>query len=133
MATPTGTNRPIVYFDGLCGLCDRFVSGMIRRDKKAVFLFASFQGETARAKGLRPGGGSIVLEKDGLFFRLSGASLRILAGVGGIHSLWLLFLAVPAPIRDFFYGLVSKNRYKWFGKRETCRAPKPEERERFLP
>ena len=76
---------------------------------------------------------SILLrDRDGLH-RKSDAVLRILVGLGGPWRLLGLLRLVPRPLRDIAYDFIARNRYRWFGKRDTCRMPTPEERERFLP
>ncbi len=131
--------RPIVYYDGLCGLCDGFVRLIVARDREARFRFAPLQGETARA---RLGGSltqealrTVVLEEDPAApVRVkSDAALTILAGLGGGWRLVRALRVVPRPIRDWVYDLIARHRFRWFGKREECRVPSPDERDRFLP
>jgi predicted DCC family thiol-disulfide oxidoreductase YuxK len=128
---------PIVFFDGVCGLCNASVDRVLRWDRRGVFRLAPLQGETA-ARELSSEEtqqlGSVVLKTDGRIYRKSTAVVRILWRLGlaarlGGSLLWL----IPRPLRDFGYDVVAKNRYRWFGKKETCRMPKPEERDRFLP
>ena len=133
MAEP-GT--PIVYFDGVCGLCNRFVDFLLRRDHRRQFRFAPLQGETAAARlRVRPGIAprTIVLEDDEGIWERSRAVLRILRRLGGVWSATRILLLVPAPVRDWMYDLIAQRRYAWFGQRESCRLPTPDERERFLP
>ncbi|CCQ91239.1 conserved hypothetical protein [Nitrospina gracilis 3/211] len=126
---------PIIFFDGMCGLCNGFVDFLIRADKAKVFRFSPLQGETARrvlgTAGEHPMDSVVLVEGDRVFVK-STAALRIFRRLGGVWSLLWIFRWVPVPIRDGMYGWIAKNRYRLFGKKETCRIPSPEEHERFL-
>lgn len=129
------SDHSVVFFDGVCNLCNGFVDFLIRRDPNDRLRFAPLQGETA--KKLVPAAwreelSSVVLWQDGRCSRESAAAVRALATLGGVWKLALVFLVVPALLRDFIYRGIARNRYRWFGQRETCRLPSPEERERFL-
>jgi predicted DCC family thiol-disulfide oxidoreductase YuxK len=136
-AVPPGFDGSIIFFDGMCGLCNASVDWVLKRDRHAVFRFAPLQGETAHHV-LSPADtqqlGSIVLRMNGNVYRKSSAVVRILWQLGifektaGI-ALWL----IPKPFRDFGYAFIARNRYRWFGTKETCRVPTPEERTKFLP
>lgn len=127
----------VVYFDGVCNLCNRFVDFVIRRDRHRRFRFASLQGSTARERlpGWLTGSvlGTLALEIPGRLRYRSDAVLTILAGLGGIWRLAVIARVIPAAIRDRVYHYVANHRFRWFGQRDTCRIPTPEERERFLP
>lgn len=137
---PAG-GHPLVLFDGECNLCNGTVDFVIRRDRRGRFRFAPLQGPTAaalRAAAPDPGGPanplrSVLLWDAGKLYAKSDAGLRLLAGLGGPWRLMGAFLAVPRFIRDGIYDFIARNRYRWFGRRETCRMPAPGERERFLP
>lgn len=128
---------PIIFFDGVCGLCNRSVDWIIRRDRNAIFRFAPLQGETSRAV-LGPAAGAdlntiVLLDEHGQH-RRSDAAVAILRRLRGFWRccgslLWI----VPRPIRNWGYDLIARNRYRWFGKHDTCRMPTPGERARFLP
>jgi len=132
----TSTQRSIVYFDGLCNLCDGFVRFLLARDKRHRYHYAPLQGETARVRlGERfaydPQ--TIVLEQPRRFCVRSDAVLAILTGLGGLWSLTVLLRAVPRRLRDAVYDHVARTRMERYGRREACRVPTPDERERFLP
>lgn len=141
LGTAPGTRHPapgpaIVYFDGVCGLCNRFVDFLLRRDHRHHFLFSPLQGETAAARlgigsGIAPR--SIVLEDDEGIFERSRAVLRILQQLGGVWKASRILGLVPAGLRDWAYDRIAERRYAWFGQRESCRLPTPAEQERFLP
>lgn len=125
----------VIYFDGVCGLCNRFVDFVLARDRARRYRFAPLQGDRAAARfspvdQVDPT--TIVYEEDGVLFDRSTAALRIVSGLGGIWSLAAVLGLVPRPIRDALYDWVARNRYAWFGKRDLCRLPTPEERAVFL-
>jgi predicted DCC family thiol-disulfide oxidoreductase YuxK len=129
----------LVFYDGLCGLCDRWVQFLLRRDPAQRLKFAPLQGETARQRNdlpaelrsvafiVQPG---TAQEK---FFSRSEAALRLLDHVGGLWRLVSWLRIIPRPLRDWGYDLIARRRYRWFGKFESCRVPAPEFRTRFLP
>jgi predicted DCC family thiol-disulfide oxidoreductase YuxK len=127
---------PVLFFDGVCGLCNRFVDLLLREDRGRVLRFAPLQGRTARERlpaALTAQVGTVVLlDGDGVHTR-SDAILRALALLGGQpRALAWMGWAVPRPVRDFFYEAIARQRYRWFGRRDACRLPTPQERERFL-
>lgn len=125
----------IVYFDGYCNVCNRFIDFLIRRDRARVLKFASLQGETAGQR-LPPNYiqdvNTMVFEDDGVIHEKSGAAIRAIALLGGPYKLMKVFLIIPWPWRDFIYQFIADHRYMWFGKRETCRLPTPFERAQML-
>jgi predicted DCC family thiol-disulfide oxidoreductase YuxK len=127
---------PVVFFDGLCGLCNRFVDFVLSRDRAGIFRFAPLQGDTAR-EYLNPADvldlTTVVLLDEAGAHRKSEAVSRILQRMGGFWTFaGKLLRIVPRPLRDAGYSLVARNRYTIFGKKETCRLPTPAERSRFL-
>jgi predicted DCC family thiol-disulfide oxidoreductase YuxK len=128
---------PIVFYDGECGLCDRYVKRLLRADKKKVLRFATLQGKTA-AEAVGPPQGDAanwsvkLLDEQGLHER-STAALRALVHAGGAWKLMGAFLVVPRFIRDGVYRFVATNRFRWFGRVDACMIPTPALRERFLP
>jgi predicted DCC family thiol-disulfide oxidoreductase YuxK len=127
----------LIYYDGLCGLCDRFVWFVVRRDKSLRYQFAPLQGSTARD---RLSGKldlnemkTVVLDEGGGLRVRSDAALTILSGLGGLGKLVAIFRVVPRPIRDAIYDWIARNRHRWFGRRDSCRLPTPAEQSRFLP
>ena len=127
----------LIYYDGLCGLCDRFVQFVLWRDRAARYRFAPLQGSTARERvpsTLDPETSQTVILEDGGRFRVrSDAALAILTGLGGAWRLAGLLRIVPRPLRDAVYDLVASHRSRWFGRRAECRVPEPAQRDRFLP
>ncbi len=132
-----GGDEAVIYFDGVCNLCNRFVDFVIRHDLQRRFRFASLQGETARERlpGWLTGAAlrTVALETPGRLRFRSDAVLAVLAGLGGAWKLAAGFRIVPPIVRDAVYEYVANRRFRWFGQRDSCRLPTPEERELFLP
>ncbi|WP_066051204.1 thiol-disulfide oxidoreductase DCC family protein [Robertmurraya korlensis] len=126
----------IVLFDGECNFCDRSVQFIIKRDKEAVFKFTSLQsdiGQEITRKHQVPGDiDSIIVVKDDKYYIKSAAALQICKHLSGGWKLLFVLSIIPKPIRDNFYDILAKNRYKWFGKNDRCMIPSPEIRNRFL-
>lgn len=126
----------IVYFDGVCGFCNRTVDFLLSRDPEAKLRFAPLQGETARERlpeSDRATMDTLIVTQGGATYRRSAAVVRTLWQLSFVWRIagWLLWL-IPLPLRDLGYRLVAKVRYRLFGKLESCRLPKPGEAERFL-
>lgn len=130
-------SAPIIYFDGLCNLCDRFVRFVVAHDRRGRYRFASLQGDTARARleGRFTGKAleTVVLEEPKRFRVRSDAALAILTGLGGSWRLAGALRIVPRPLRDLVYDYVAAKRCDWYGRRDSCRIPTPDEARRFLP
>ena len=132
---PAGADG-VVLFDGYCHLCDRSVQFVLDHDRRGVFRFAPSQSPGARPFldrcGLGSAPGTIVfVERDGWSVR-STAAIRMAMRLGLPWSLAAAGLVVPAAIRDIGYRVIARNRVRWFGQRDTCRIPTPEEAGRFL-
>ena len=130
-------SKPVVFFDGVCGLCNGFVDFILERDRERRFLFSPVQGETA-AKVLPPL--SDDFRKWSIFYsgkegvcRDSAAVIKILAGLGGVWSLFGILRYVPEFIRGSIYRHIASNRYRWFGNLDSCRLPPAQHSDRFLP
>ena len=129
--------KPIIFFDGVCGMCNTFVNLALRVDTKRKFLYAPLQGETAKALlpplPADPKDWSMIYLDEKGCHEQSDASLEVYRRLGGLW--WLLSLGrfVPRFIRNPMYRLIAHNRYRIFGKHDVCRIPTPEERARFLP
>ncbi len=137
VAGTAAADGPILFFDGVCGLCNRFIDFVIERDRAGVIRFAPLQGETARERlptaDVSDVNTMVLCDADGIF-RKSTAATRILLRLGGFWGVVGRALRlIPRPLRDAGYSLVARYRYRLFGKKETCRMPTPAERGRFLP
>ena len=131
-------HRPIIFFDGVCNLCNGAVRFIIRRDPDSYFRFATLQSAYAR-KFLSEMGyhefsemDSIILIKEGNIFVKSDAALGIARHLSGIWPALYGLRIFPRYLRNFVYDLVANNRYKWFGKKDACMIPTPEIRSRFI-
>ena len=136
-------NRPIVLYDGVCGLCNRAVRFVLKRDCQDRFRFASLQSEFAarilRRHGIQPGNlDTFYLVTDHAqpgeqLSERSEAAIAVLRELGGIWALAALPLRVlPTPIRDWGYNLVARHRYRVFGKYDVCPLPEAKDRHKFL-
>lgn len=127
----------IILFDGVCNLCNSSVDFIIKHDKNNVFRFASLQSDFAQGikKKLPPkylNTDSFILAEGDNFYVKSSAALRTAKYLGFPLNMLYFFLIIPPFIRNFIYDVIAKNRYKWFGKKQTCRVPSPEEKQKFL-
>lgn len=132
-----GPDAKIIFFDGVCNLCNASVNYVIDHDKRKSFAFASLQSpfamETLKAYGIdNEKLESLVLKKGNTVYRKSSAALEIARELDGLWPLLYILRIIPEFVRDFIYDLIAKNRYSWFGKRDSCRIPTPELKERFL-
>ena len=125
----------ILFFDGVCGLCNSSVDFFMQQDIEEALKFAPLQGEEAQRRIPEfkelPMDTLVLWENDKAYTR-SSAVIKSCAAVGGIWGLARILLIIPTPLRNVVYNFISANRYKWFGKKETCRMPTPEERGRIL-
>jgi predicted DCC family thiol-disulfide oxidoreductase YuxK len=134
---------PIIFYDGVCGLCNALVQFLIRRDKRGALRFASLQSDFA-AKVLGRHGidaadldtVQVVVNYEQPDERVLNRSDAILRACGELGGSWKILAAVaqiiPRPLRDLVYRFVARNRYQVFGKYETCLLPEPKQRSRFL-
>ena len=126
----------IILFDGVCNLCSRSVQFIIKRDSLGHFKFASLQGEIGQSllkkHGLNNDLTSFILIENEKVYLKSSAALRVSSKLDGPWRLLAIFRIVPPFIRNILYTIVAKNRYKWFGKQESCMLPHPEWKDRFL-
>lgn len=128
------SNKYIIYFDGVCGLCNGFIDFIIRIDKKNIFKFATLQGKAAQKLPIQDSLNltSIYYQENGKLYMKSTAVLKVFYRCGGRWKLMIIFWLAPKFFRDMVYDFVAKNRYKWFGKEESCRIPTSEELKKFL-
>lgn len=128
-------NSPLLLFDGVCNLCNASVQWIIRRDKKALFRFASLQSEYAgqlpALKGKTMPDSLVLLDRDRVYVK-SSAALRIARLLGFPWNLLTAGCVLPVFLRDAIYDWVARNRYRWFGKSEACMIPTPELKSRFM-
>jgi len=128
----------IIIFDGVCNFCNGAVNFIIKRDSKGVFKFAPMQSEIAQELLLKHqaraevGDDTFILIKNGQCFERTNAALEITKDLEGLWFIFRAFKIVPSVVRDYFYRVLARNRYKLFGKRAACMMPTKEVRDRFL-
>jgi predicted DCC family thiol-disulfide oxidoreductase YuxK len=139
---PTPETNPIILYDGVCGLCNGLVQFILKRDVHDGFRFASLQSEFAETLLKRHGADArdldtfyVVIDHGQPVERVlmrSDAILHVAGILGGIWTLAGAGRILPKALRDGMYKLVARNRYRVFGKHETCMLPSPEHRAKFL-
>lgn len=127
----------IILFDGVCNFCNFWVNFIMDRDVRGIFKFASLQSEagiklTEKFSISTKDVDSVILISDGKYYVKSEAALRIAKELTPFWRMFSYFKVIPRPVRDFIYDLTAKNRYAIFGKRESCRIPNEEEKDRFM-
>lgn len=127
----------LILFDGVCNFCNYWVRFALKRDQKQKLSFGTLQGNTAQS--VLPLHGinekeiaSVVFIENGKLWQNSSAVLRICRHLSGSWKLFYALIIIPAPIRDFIYKMIAKNRYRWFGKRESCMVPDASMKDRFV-
>ena len=125
----------VVFFDGVCNLCQHSVRYLLKHDKKKVLKFASHQGQYAKKtlnaehlKNLE----SLLFYNKKTLYKKSDAVLELCKVLGGWHKLFLVGYLLPKFLRNRLYSLVAKNRYRWFGKQELCMVPTKDIQDIFL-
>jgi predicted DCC family thiol-disulfide oxidoreductase YuxK len=131
----TYLNKSIVLFDGECNFCNKTIQFILKHEKKPELLFCSLQSETGKeiqdffklhdAK-------SVLLVENNILYTKSTAALKITTYLKGGLPLLYFFIIVPLFIRNSIYNYIAKNRYKWFGKTETCMTPNNQIKHRFI-
>ncbi len=127
----------VVIFDGLCNLCNKFVNLALRRDKKRIFKFSQIGSEFSRGVEEKYGVDLIKLDtlvlvqNQGVFIK-SDAVIRIFRHLGYPYSFVMVFYLLPKFLRNNIYDLIARNRYEFFGKRESCQIPGPDVINRFI-
>ena len=121
-------DKKIILFDGVCNYCNDKVNFIIKNDKKDVFRFVALQSETGQKiityLSIDSALDSIILYEPGYaYFIKSEAVFRIIKHMSSSVKLLLLFNFVPTSIKNIFYEIFAKNRYKWYGKKEICMIP----------
>jgi predicted DCC family thiol-disulfide oxidoreductase YuxK len=131
-------DKKIILFDGVCNLCNSSVNKVISHDKNDIFRFASLQSDVGIAiqKHLQIDSeqlDSIILYESGkAYYHKSTAALKIMNEFGGFWKLMEVFYILPEALRNVVYNFIAKNRYKWFGKQDSCTIPTPELKAKFL-
>ena len=127
----------IILFDGVCNLCNSTVNFVIRHDNKNQFKFAALQSDIGEILVEEYGidlmkTDSILLISNKKHFIKSTAALKIARRLSGGYPLLYGFMIVPTFLRNWVYDYIAKNRYKWYGKKESCMIPAKEIKSKFL-
>lgn len=133
----SGAADAVIVFDGVCALCSRWVWFLLRFDTRGRYRFAAMQGTQGRAlleaHGLDPEDPlSFLLLEQGRAWTDTDAILRVLTGLGGAWRLVRVLRWLPRGLRDRAYRALARNRYRWFGRHDTCFLPTPAQAARFL-
>ena len=129
--------KPLILFDGVCNLCNRSVQYVIQHDPEGIFNFASLQGETGQQLlkkynlPVNDFNSFVLVENEKVFINSTGA-LKVAKRLNGMVRLLYGFIIIPPFIRNAVYNLIARNRYKWFGKKDSCMVPSPALKTRFL-
>ena len=120
-------NHPVIFFDGVCNLCNGAVRTVIKLDSKRHFRFSSLQSEFAK-RTLQPfhintsNSDSIILLENNHIYQKSEALFRIIKKLKWINFLYV-FSRIPFKVSNLIYDFIAKNRYNLFGKKENCPLP----------
>ncbi len=130
--------KKIILFDGVCNLCNSAINFVIKHDRKDVFRYASLQSDVGRKlieeRNINTASldSILLIEEKGTFAHKSTAALKIARQLSGMYPLLSVCLVLPKFLRDWVYDFIAKNRYKWFGKKDSCMIPTPELKALFL-
>jgi predicted DCC family thiol-disulfide oxidoreductase YuxK len=126
----------IILFDGICNLCNSSVRFIIKRDPVGNFKFSSLQSKVGKKLlekyRVRNDINSFILLENNHVYTKSSAALRVCMRLNSIWKIFIVFIIIPKPIRDYIYDFIANNRYKWFGKSDHCIIPSPDDKERFF-
>ena len=131
-------NKKIILFDGVCNLCESSIQFVIQHDKKDIFRFVALQSELGQKIihhiGIQNQNiDSVILYHPGVaYYYKSTAALQIAKNLGGFFHLGTFFKIIPTGLRNVLYDFVAKNRYQWYGKKESCMIPTAELKAKFL-
>ncbi len=135
---PASYQQPVIFFDGVCNFCNSIVRFIIKQDKQKKFLFAPLQStygiEAMKhiAHSIKIDPKTIILHYKDKYYTKFAAALQIASVLGGIWKILLAAYIIPGFIRNGLYDIIARNRYKWFGKTDTCMVPGEDIRSRFL-
>ncbi|MBS1682777.1 MAG: DUF393 domain-containing protein [Bacteroidetes bacterium] len=126
----------LIFFDGVCGLCNAWVQFVIHRNKKKSLFFTPLQSDYSKnllqQVQVETNVQTIIYFKKGKLFFKSDAVLEIARELRGLWPLFFVLKVIPRFFRDYIYDKVATHRYKWFGKLPECRLPTPDLKDRFL-
>lgn len=140
--TMSDSSNAIILYDGVCGLCNRAVQFLLKRDRHDVFRFAPLQSELAATVLQRHGIDASKLDtvyailnhgqSDEKLLAKSDAALFFAKALGGVWNIFRLAAVIPRPLRNALYDFIARHRYRVFGQSESCMLPDPQQRHKFL-
>ena len=127
----------IIYFDGVCNLCNWSIRLVINQDKKGIYSFASLQSDYAQKHLIYTNGqyikyNSVVYQEGDRILIKSDAVFHIISEIGSWWKVFLVFKILPKSWCDWLYDVIAKNRYRWFGKKDKCMVPTKNVASKFL-
>ena len=137
MASDIEISKSVILFDGYCNLCNSQVNSILRFDSKKFFYFSNLDSSFSK-KVIKENkvesleGNTIILYHNNKIIIKSNAAIKIAYLLGGFFKIFIIFKILPNFIRDGIYDVISRNRYRWFGKSDSCYIPKKEILDRFI-
>ena len=137
MGSDIEINKSVILFDGYCNLCNSQVNSILRFDSKKFFYFSNLDSSFSK-KVIKENkvesleGKTIILYHNNKIIIKSNAAIKIAYLLGGFFKIFIIFKILPNFIRDGIYDVISRNRYRWFGKSDSCYIPKKEILDRFI-
>ena len=137
MASDIEISKSVILFDGYCNLCNSQVNSILRFDSKKFFYFSNLDSSFSK-KVIKENkvesleGKTIILYHNNKIIIKSNAAIKIAYLLGGFFKIFIIFKILPNLIRDGIYDVISRNRYRWFGKSDSCYIPKKEILDRFI-
>ena len=137
MGTDIKVNNKIIFYDGFCVMCSRFIRFIVLLDKRKKFKFSAISSDFAsrvlpKKLDKKQVGKFIVYLSNDKVYKKSNAVIQILIDFGGFYHVFKLLKIFPSKIRDILYDIFANNRYKWFGKSDVCHIPPKEIRDQFI-
>ena len=137
MGSDIEISKSVILFDGYCNLCNSQVNSILRFDSKKFFYFSNLDSSFSK-KVIKENkvesleGKTIILFHNNKIIIKSNAAIKIAYLLGGFFKIFIIFKILPNFIRDGIYDVISRNRYRWFGKSDSCYIPKKEILDRFI-
>ena len=137
MGSDIEISKSVILFDGYCNLCNSQVNSILRFDSKKFFYFSNLDSLFSK-KVIKENkvefleGKTIILYHNNKIIIKSNAAIKIAYLLGGFFKIFIIFKILPNFIRDGIYDVISRNRYRWFGKSDSCYIPKKEILDRFI-
>jgi predicted DCC family thiol-disulfide oxidoreductase YuxK len=129
--------HPVILFDGVCNFCNGTINFIIKKDTKRIFRYAPLQSEIGQQLLKKYDLSSteldsFILIQNGQAYKKTTAALHLYPQLGSAWKLIKVLWILPAFVRDLGYNIIAKNRYRWWGKKDSCMIPSAEVRSLFL-